>query len=81
MPFALDQRNSGILKLLIRNAAFFQLWGERKSRSAMVVKINKVLSETGRNFTYTLDTLALSRDLAMACEMLIKTSSWQTDLA
>lgn len=47
----------------------------------MVVKINKMLSEAGRNFTFTLDTLALSRDLAMACEMLIKTSSWQTDLA
>lgn len=61
--------------------AFFQLWAERKSRSAMVVKINKMLSEAGRNFTFTLDTLALSRDLAMACEMLIKTSSWQTDLA
>lgn len=47
----------------------------------MVVKINKMLSEAGRNFTCTLDILALSRDLAMACEMLIKTSSWQTDLA
>lgn len=55
--------------------------GERKSRSAMVVKINKMLSEAGRNFTCTLDILALSRDLARACEMLIKTSSWQTDLA
>lgn len=47
----------------------------------MVVKINKMSSEAGRNFTHTLGALALGRDLAMACEMLIRTSSWQTDLS
>lgn len=47
----------------------------------MVVKINKMSSEAGRNFTCTLGTLALSRDLATACEMLIRTSSQQTELS
>lgn len=85
MPLALDQSNSGIVKVFIRNAEFANLftWGGGGvwcSRGSMVVKINKMSSEAGRNFRYTLGTLALGRDLARACEMPIRTSSWQTDL-
>lgn len=77
MPPALDQSRSGIVKVLIRNAEFASpfIRGGGGSKSSVVVKINKMSSEAGRNLTCTLGTLALGRGLAMACEMLIRTSS------
>lgn len=41
----------------------------------MVVKINNLSAEAGGNFMCALSTLALGRGLAMACEMLMRTSS------
>jgi len=62
----------------MRNAEFASLFvsGGRKkpNRGSVVVKINKMSPEAGRNFTRTLGTLALGRGLAAVCEMLIRTS-------
>lgn len=46
----------------------------------VLVEINKMSSEAGKNFTCMLHTWVLGRDLAVTCEMLMRTSSWQTDL-
>lgn len=75
---ALDQSSSGMVKALIRNAGFASLFVQRGrggSRGSAVVKINKLSSEAGGSFTCMLSTLAPSRGLAMACEMLIRSSS------